>query len=106
MQKRVETRSAGHPIWTLIIATILPGVGQVVNRMPTRGLVFVFYMLLLGIVTFNLTTPEHSLVGRYSGGIFIYALSVLDAYKRALFRHRHARQEQKKLPINSYDTCI
>jgi hypothetical protein len=92
MEKRVETRSVGHPMWTLAVAAIFPGVGQVVNRTPTRGLVFVFYMLLLGIVTFNLTTPEHSLVGRYSGGIFIYALSVLDAYKWASYRHKQTER--------------
>ena len=68
------------------IALVLPGVGQVVNRMPTRGLMFVFYVILLGVVTYNLTTPEHSLIGRYSGGIFVYVLSVLDAYRWALYR--------------------
>lgn len=68
------------------IALVLPGVGQVVNRMPTRGLMFVFYVVLLGVVTYNLTTPDHSLIGRYSGGIFVYVLSVLDAYRWALYR--------------------
>lgn len=68
------------------IALILPGMGQVVNRMPTRGLMFVFYVVLLGVVTYNLTTPDHSLIGRYSGGIFVYVLSVLDAYRWALYR--------------------
>ena len=68
------------------IALLLPGMGQVVNRMPTRGLMFVFYIVLLGVVTYNLTTPDHSLIGRYSGGIFVYVLSVLDAYRWALYR--------------------
>lgn len=68
------------------IALVLPGMGQVVNRMPTRGLMFVFYVVLLGVVTYNLTTPDHSIIGRYSGGIFVYVLSVLDAYRWALYR--------------------
>lgn len=72
----------------LLLAIALPGVGQVVNRMPVRGLVFVFYILLLGTVTFHLTTPEHSLLGRYAGGLFIYAISILDAYTWAAYRRR------------------
>ncbi len=72
----------------LLLAIALPGAGQVVNRMPVRGLVFVFYILLLGTVTFHLTTPEHSLLGRYAGGLFIYAISILDAYTWAAYRRR------------------
>lgn len=91
MEKNIEVEKVVKPIWVFVVAAILPGVGQVVNRMPIRGLVFIFYMLLLGIVTFNLTTPEHSPVGRYSGGIFIYAISILDAYKWASYRYRRTR---------------
>lgn len=86
MKRNVETEKAMNPKLVLLIALILPGVGQVINRTPARGLIFIFYILLLGLVTFNLTSLEHSLVGRYSGGLFIYAISVLDAYKWALYR--------------------
>jgi hypothetical protein len=77
-----------NPKLVLLIALVLPGMGQAVNRMPTRGLIFVFYVILLGVVTYNLTTPDHSFVGRYSGGIFVYLLSVLDAYRWALYRRK------------------
>ncbi len=77
-----------NPKLVLLVALVLPGAGQVVNRMPTRGLVFVFYVILLAVVTYNLTTPEHSVIGRYSGGIFVYMLSALDAYRWALRRHK------------------
>ena len=49
------------------------------NRLPTRGLMFVFYMILLGVITWHLTTPDHSLVGRLAGGLFVYAISIVDA---------------------------
>lgn len=88
--RRGEAGRAMNPKLVLLIALALPGVGQVVNRMPTRGLMFVFYVILLGVVTFNLTTPEHSFIGRYSGGIFVYVLSVLDAYRWALYRRKKA----------------
>lgn len=81
-----------RPLAVLGVAIVLPGVGQVLNRMPVRGLVFVFYIVLLGVITYRLTTPEHSFLGRYAGGLFVYAISVLDAYRwavhRALVGHR------------------
>lgn len=79
-----------RPLLVLGSAILLPGSGQVINRTPVRGLVFVFYMLLLGVITYQLTTPEHSFLGRYSGGLFIYAISVVDAYTWAA---RRARQD-------------
>ena len=90
-----RAEKAMNPKLVLLIALVLPGVGQVVNRMPTRGLMFVFYVILLGVVTYNLTTPDHSFVGRFSGGIFVYVLSVLDAYKWALYRRNVLRTPLK-----------
>lgn len=75
-----------RPLLILGIAIVLPGVGQVLNRTPVRGLVFVFYILLLGTITYHLTTPDHSFLGRYAGGLFVYAISVLDAYRWAAQR--------------------
>jgi hypothetical protein len=69
-----------RPWMVLLVAAVLPGAGHVLARMPVRGLVFAFYTVLLGVVTWQLTTPEISLVGRLAGGLFVYAISVLDAY--------------------------
>jgi len=69
-----------RPWMVLLVAVLLPGAGHVLARMPVRGLVFAFYTVLLGVVTWQLTTPEISLVGRMAGGLFVYAISVLDAY--------------------------
>lgn len=75
-----------HPYVVLGVAMVLPGVGQVLNNMASRGLLMVFFMISLGWVTYNLTTPEHSWVGRHAGGVFVYAMSLLDAYKWARVR--------------------
>ncbi|WP_425450235.1 hypothetical protein [Virgifigura deserti] len=84
-----------HPYLVLAVAIALPGMGQVVNGTATRGLTMAFSMLSLGWVSYHLTTPEHSLVGRFAGGFFIYAISVLDAYRWARYRweifHRQDR---------------
>ncbi len=79
-------KSPLHPYLVLAIAILLPGMGQVVNGTAQRGLMMAFMMLSLGWVTWHLTTPEHSFLGRYAGGLFIYAISVLDAYKWARVR--------------------
>lgn len=80
----------------LLVAIILPGVGQVLNQSPMRGLTMVFFMLVLGGVTFNMASPGVSVIGQFAGGLFIYALSVMDAYLWAKVRwvsrsyHEHA----------------
>lgn len=88
-----------HPYIVMLVAAVLPGVGQVLNNTPVRGLTMIFFMILLGIITFHLTTPSQSFVGRYAGGFFIYSISVMDAYKWARYRweyyRRRSGEEQK-----------
>jgi len=74
------------PILVLLIAILLPGMGQVVNNTPQRGFFMACFMIILGLITFNLAQPQISLVGKLSGGIFIYAFSVMDAYYWAKYR--------------------
>lgn len=74
------------PKWVLLIAILLPGMGQVINNAPKRGFFMACFMIILGLITFNLAQPDVSMVGKLSGGIFIYAISVLDAYYWAKYR--------------------
>ena len=75
------------PYLVLVAALILPGTGQVLNRAPLRGLTFLFFILLLGAFTLKTAAPEVSVVGKLAGGIFVYAMSIYDAYKTARVRH-------------------
>lgn len=87
-------RAPLNPYIVLAVAVLLPGVGQVLNRQPYRGLVFLFFILLLGGFTLKTAAPEVSVVGKLAGGIFVWAMSILDAYRIARIRHevaRHAR---------------
>ena len=74
------------PKWVLLIAILLPGMGQVMNNTPLKGLVMVTFMVILGLITFNLAQAHISMVGKLAGGIFIYALSIMDAYYWAKYR--------------------
>jgi hypothetical protein len=49
---------------------------------------FVCYLVLLGTITYHLSTPEQSLLGRFAGGFFIYAISIMDAYRAAALNAR------------------
>lgn len=75
-----------NPYLVLAAAIVLPGTGQVLNREPVRGLMFLFFILLLGAFTLKTAAPEVSIVGKLSGGLFVYAMSIYDAYRRARIR--------------------
>lgn len=67
----------------IVSAMIIPGSGHVVLGKPVRGLLLVFWMFVFGYITFHLTIPEISLVGRWSGGIAVWFLSMLEVRKLA-----------------------
>jgi hypothetical protein len=69
--------------FVLLLACLLPGMGHVVTGRAQRGLVFAFFTLLFMVVTYMTTTPDQSFLGRHAGGLFIWALSLPDAYRRA-----------------------
>lgn len=75
-----------EPKLVLAAALAVPAAGQVLNRQPVRGLTFLFFMMLLGGYTLVTASPEVSLVGKLSGGIFVHAIAIYDAYKSARVR--------------------
>lgn len=80
------TKAPMNPFVVLAAALVLPASGQVINRQPFRGLVFLFFILLLGGFTLKTAAPEVSIIGKLAGGIFVYAMSLFDAYKQARIR--------------------
>lgn len=82
-----------HPWGVLLLAVVLPGVGHVVSRQPVRGLIFVFFILLLGAFTLKTAGPDVSVVGRYAGGLFVWAMSILDAYRIGRIRYEVWRHQ-------------
>jgi len=75
-----------HPGLVLLAAILLPGFGQTLCGFRYRGLAMQMFMIVLGLITWHLTTPQQSLVGRLAGGLFIYAISIMDAYRLAKLR--------------------
>jgi hypothetical protein len=75
-----------NPYIVLAVALLLPGVGQVLNRQPVRGLIFVCFAVLLGGFTLKTAGADVSFVGKIAGGLFVWAMAVMDAYKTARIR--------------------
>ncbi|WP_323716158.1 hypothetical protein [Paracoccus aminovorans] len=76
-----------NPHLVLASAIVLPGSGQVWNGEPQRGLIFLFFLLLLGGFTLVTSGPDVSFVGRFAGAFFVHAMAIFDAYKRARIRY-------------------
>jgi hypothetical protein len=81
-----------NPYVVLALAIALPGVGHVALGQQARGFGFAFFSLLLALLTWHLTTPEQSFVGRAAGGLFVWALSIPDAYRIARLRYEEWRR--------------
>ena len=75
-----------HPYIVMAIAIVLPGMGQVINRQPMRGLIFLIFILLLGAFTLKTAPADVSFIGKVSGGLIVWAIAVVDAYKTARIR--------------------
>ncbi|MEP7242759.1 MAG: hypothetical protein ABI885_03640 [Gammaproteobacteria bacterium] len=90
-----------NPYGVLAAAMVLPGTGQVLTGSPQRGLAFLFFIVLLGWVSVNMMPADSSFFGRYIGGVFVYGLSVIDAYKRARIAHEKWKFSQPPTRVAS-----
>ncbi len=82
----VVLKSPLRPRVVLLAALLLPGMGQVLNNMPQRALTMVLFLVFLAMVSYHLTGAQHSWAGRHAGGIFVYGVMVMDAWRWARFR--------------------
>jgi hypothetical protein len=69
--------------YLVLAASVVPGAGHVMLGVPQRGLMFLFFMVVLGWASYRVTPDSFTFFGRHVGGIFIYGVSILDAYRIA-----------------------
>jgi hypothetical protein len=94
-----------NPYLVLLVSIILPGMGQVLNRQPMRGLISVGFIILLGAFTLKTAAPDVSFIGKVSGGLFVWAMAVFDAYRTARIRWEIWQHENKSAGnLNPADT--
>jgi hypothetical protein len=83
-----------NPYLVLALAVLAPGAGHVAIGAQMRGMGFAFFSLLLALLCWHTTGPETSFIGRSAAGLFVWALSIPDAYRIARARYevwRHAQ---------------
>jgi hypothetical protein len=72
-----------NPYVVLALAIVLPGMGHVAIGQQQRGFMFAMFTLLLGLLTYHIAPPDRSIFGRMALGLFVWALSIPDAYRLA-----------------------
>ena len=81
-----------NPRLVLVLAILFPGAGHVAIGQTQRGFCFLLFAILFMVLSYLTTTPEHSFIGRHAGGLFVWALSITDAYRLARIRYEAVRR--------------
>ncbi len=87
-----------NPYVVLILAALAPGAGHVAAGQPQRGFGFAFFSLLLALLCWHTTTPDISFLGRSAAGLFVWALSIPDAYRIARTNYEVWRRGSQVAP--------
>lgn len=85
-----------HPYKILAASLIVPGAGHVWLGQAQRGLMFLFFTIILGWVSAKLMPESATFIGRHIGGVFIYGVAALDAYRTARTRWEAAKSGGEK----------
>lgn len=91
------TTAPRNPRLVLLAAIILPGSGHVLQGRAPRGLMFLFFTIILGWASSHVMPETASFFGRHIGGIFIYGMSIIDAYKWSRLKRevwKHAKTHE------------
>ena len=87
MDPKKPVRAPQHNPYTILAAAILlPGMGHVLAGQTQRGLGFAFFTLVGAWLTTKFAAPDVDVIGRHAAGVFVWALSVPDAYRSARLR--------------------
>lgn len=98
------TRKPVNPYAVLAAALLLPGGGHVLQGKTQRGLMFLFFTVILGWVSLRLMPETASFFARHVGAIFIYGISVIDAYKSARVNWEVWKFEASRGPDSTPET--
>ena len=79
----INERTSGKPYAVLAASSCCRVRDMSCRVKPQRGLMFLFFTIVLGWVSLRLMPETASFFARHVGGIFIYGISVIDAYKIA-----------------------
>ncbi len=75
------TGAPRNPLHVFLASLVLPGSGHVLQGRAQRGLTFLFFIIILGWASKHYMPETSSFLGRHIGGLFVYGISVIDAYR-------------------------
>lgn len=75
-----------RPRLVLLLACLFPGLGHVALGRWSRAFGFAAFTLFFAALTWKFAPHDRSLVGRTAAGLFVWALSIPDAYRSAVMR--------------------
>lgn len=81
------------PYLILLASLVVPGSGHVWLGLAQRGLTFLFFTVVFAWLSTKLMPDTASFIGRHIGGLFMYGICALDAYKTARIRAAIAKHE-------------
>ncbi|PLX34185.1 MAG: hypothetical protein C0604_02155 [Clostridiales bacterium] len=73
----------------LFSAIIVPGSGHVMCGKPVRGLVYVFWILSMGYISWMITDLSVNFVLRSTGGLLVWIASVAEMKIQLIERKNH-----------------
>lgn len=76
--------SSKFKVWIVVLMSlIMPSFGYVVLGKSSRGLMMLLWMFLFGYITFQLTSSDISVVGRFSGAFGVWTISIVEIHRMA-----------------------
>lgn len=75
-----------NPKLVLLLACLLPGAGHAALGRWNRAIGFALFTLFFAALTWKFAPADRSFVGRTAAGLFVWALSIPDAYRSAVLR--------------------
>lgn len=94
----MTSKQPPHPYTVLIMALFMPGGGHVLAGQPQRGFGFALFTLILAAISWHTTTPDHSFIGRAALGLFVWAVSIPDAYRLGRTNYERWQHGHKFMP--------
>ena len=76
------------PRLVLLLACFAPGLGHAALGRWNRAFGFALFTVFFAALTWKFAPHDRSLVGRTAGGLFVWALSIPDAYRSAAVRQQ------------------
>lgn len=86
-----------HPRLVLLLSILAPGAGHLALGRTGRAFGLAFFTLFFAALTWKICPADRSWIGRTAAGLFVWALSIPDAYQSAV--RRRLANGRSRVPV-------